>query len=107
MYFVQLRIADLASATEGLIANVIAGEVIDGVLAEFFDAQRKMAKAEAKARTLGAECVRRKWMTLAQKVHVSINTTPLARWGDQTFPDWPAFIAALASDAHAAVPVAS
>jgi len=100
----QLSASIAASRTEALIANVIAGEVIDDVLAEYFDSQRKFAQAEAKARTLAGECVRRKWMSLAEKVHVSINTTPPARWNDQKFPDWPAFIAALASDAHAAVP---
>jgi hypothetical protein len=100
----ELSASIVASATQGLVADIIAAEVIDNTLAEYFDAQRKLAKAEAKARTLAGECVRQKWMPLAERVHVAINTTPPARWNDQTFPDWPAFIAALAGDASAAVP---
>ena len=76
----QLSASILASATEGLVANVIAGEVVDNVLAEYFDAQRKLAAAEAKCRTLAGECMRRKWMALAEKVHTKLHTTPPARW---------------------------
>ena len=99
----ELTASVIVSRTQALVAAVIA-ETADDELAEYFDAQRKFVQAEAKVRTLGAECVRRRWLSLAEKVHVSINTTLPARWMDQTFPDWPAFVAALASDAHAAVP---
>jgi chromosome segregation ATPase len=106
----ELSAGILASATEALVAAVVADEAED-VLREFLDAQAKADRAEAAVRTLVGHCVGRSWYALAEKMNVrlneTINTRPPGAWRSERHPRWDQFTAALASDASAAVPVLS
>ena len=100
----ELTAGVTASATESLIAGVLADEA-DNALAEFAAAQVKAAAAEAKIRTLVAHVVASGWLKLAERLSMTLNSTPNPYWGDQQFPRWDLLTSALETDSHAVAPV--
>jgi len=101
---IELNAGISGSALEDLVAGVIS-EVADSAFDEMQAARTKAAAAEAKFLTLKALILSRKWYALAERLNMKFNSMPVPFWGDQGHPDWPSFLTALESDAHAQVPL--
>ncbi len=85
--------------------SAVVEEVANDVIAQMIADQAKAALSEAAARTLVAAIANRKWHAVAERLNARFGRPPT--WGEQKFPDWLNFIAALETDAHAPVPAVS
>jgi hypothetical protein len=100
---VELNRQIAASGTEELIGDVV-NDVVAQCLDDLTAKRRAAAGAEAAIRTLAAAVRGKGWLPLLEKVNIALNTAPVIRWEDQSYPAWDRFIEALAVDAHAPIP---
>ena len=94
--------ASIHASGADLHVSAVVEEVANNAIAEMIADQAKAARSEAAARTVIAAIANRKWYALAERLHGRFAPSPF--WGEQKFPDWASFIAALETDAHAPVP---
>jgi chromosome segregation ATPase len=99
----QTTVSIAESGFDILIANVVA-EVGDAVMAELIDAATKLSLAQAKAKSLAASLVDKRWLAAAERINVALNTMKVPAWQASPTPKWREWISALESDANA-IPV--